>query len=130
MNALVGERGLECKDRLPQLVIDRHSRSHPPNQSSSQLDPDVLKQRHHSIEGTLLPSSDESETEMDRRLKRGRRRKGSRQNHQRSPIIATAIKQQQKIASRKAAERAKLQVHQLLQLQKFNATLLVVNLSV
>ena len=129
MNALVGERGLACKDRLPQLVIDRHSRSHPPNQSSSQLD--LLKQRYHSVDGTLLPSSDdsESETEMDRRLKRGRR-KGSRQNHQRSPIITTAIKQQQKIASRKAAERAKLQVHQLLQLQKFNATLLVVNLSV
>lgn len=117
MNALVGERGLECRDRLPQLVIER--RSHP-QCSSEDFDIKLHQKEHsqHSIHASLYsPDESDSNSDMDRRLKRGRggRRRRSKQN-QRAPIVSSA-KQQQQVTSLKEEERPKAQVRKYSKIQ-------------
>lgn len=80
MNTLIGERGLESKDRLPPLVID------------SQHSSDKVHWRKQSTVSCSSGESD-SESEMDRRWKRGRgaRRRRSRQHQKPSypPTISS-----------------------------------------
>lgn len=102
---------MECRDRLPQLVIER--RSHPQG-SSGDLDIKLHQkdQSQHSVHASIYsPDESDSDSDMDRRLKRGRggRRRRSRQN-QRAPTISSA-KQRQQVTGRKEEERPKAEVH-------------------
>ncbi len=110
MNALVGERGLQNRDKLPQLVIDRKSQ---PLCSSKDLDIkfQLKEQRHHSVHASLY-SSDESDSDMDPRLKRGRggRRRRSRQNQRAPTASISSAKQQQQTTSHKE-EGVKVHMH-------------------
>ena len=111
MNALIGERGLECRDRLPQLVTERRSHA---QCSSGGLDIKLhqKEQSQHSVHASVLSSGEsDSDSDMDRRLKRGRggRRRRSKQN-QRAPTISSAKQQQQVTSRKKEEERAKAQV--------------------
>ena len=110
MNALVGERGLESGDRLPQLVIDRRSQ---PLTLDLDTKLQLKEQRHCSVHAPLY-SSDESDSgsDMDRRLKRGRggRRRRSRHNQRASNGLISSAKQQQLTTSHKDEEGIKVQM--------------------
>ena len=106
MNALIGERGLEHRNKLPPLVVDRTPQ---PLQCSSEQED--KKQQRHSVHASLhSPDESDSDSDMDRRWKRGRggRRRRSRQSHKPPPTVITSAKQQQQITSRREEEGIKV----------------------
>lgn len=73
MNALIGEKGLECRVHLPRLVVDQQ-------RSSTNL---VQSKAPGGVsEASCSSDESESELEMDRRLRRGRGARGRRRSRQ------------------------------------------------
>ena len=111
MNALIGEKGLECRVHLPPLVVDQQLQRSSTNLVQLKAPPGGIS------EASCSSDESESELEMDRRLRRGRGVRGKRRSRQtqKPPGLPTAAHGSAKVHSAaRGEEEVKVQSAALL----------------